>query len=67
MAKLSCQMDAAASLTIDQRRVCAIFHELHNHGEMALSAKKENRKSHGRQRTQQNKTLECHAAVDGLR
>lgn len=32
VAKLGCKMNAAATLAINQRRVCAIFHELHHHG-----------------------------------
>lgn len=31
VAELGGQMDATAALAIDQRRVCAIFHELHHH------------------------------------
>lgn len=32
VAELGGQVDAAAALAVDQRRVCAVFHELHHHG-----------------------------------
>lgn len=32
VAKLGGQMNTAAALAVDQRRVCAVFHELHHHG-----------------------------------
>lgn len=37
VAKLGGQVDAAAALAVDQRRVCAVLHQLHHHGEVALS------------------------------
>lgn len=32
VSELGGQMDAAAALAVDQRRVCTVFHELHHHG-----------------------------------
>ena len=32
VAELRGQVNAAASLAVDQRWVCAVFHELHHHG-----------------------------------
>lgn len=43
VAKLCGQMAAAAALAVDQRGVGAVLHELHHHGQMALSGRRSKR------------------------